>query len=175
MAMTLASGDYRAVEEKVVATLLYDTGTGGLRDPSDFAVHTVKAADEETQAALGAADFPAVFVRVTGKSETPRFPARSLLKSFDLKIAVLCRGLDRAALQDRAREIAARIEKVVRAENAADRQFQGLPDFIDGGEGSLAAVPTETVFPPAVATTDRVTARAEVRAVLMVPCAIAYE
>jgi hypothetical protein len=159
----------------VVATLHADTRAGGLRDPADLAVKSIQAADEETQAALGAADFPAVFVRVTGKSETPRVPARSLIKSFDLKIAVVHRGLDRAALEDRAREIAARIEKAVRAENTADRQFQGLPDFIDGGEGSLAAVLTETVFPPTLAATDRVTARAEVRAAVMVPCAVPYE
>jgi hypothetical protein len=173
--MTLAPGDYRAVEDQAVATLLADQAPGGLRDPAGPVAATVMAADEELASRFGQAEFPAVMVRVTGKTETPQEPARSVLKSFELRLIVLHRALDRGEAEEKTREVAARLEALLRGETRSDRQFQGLPDLIDGGEGTLAVALNATEFIVTRAAPDQCLGRAEVKARIMVPCVFGYE
>lgn len=173
--MTLAEGDYRAVEDQVVATLLADTGPGGLCETGSPAVNAVRAGDLEIARRLGQDDYPAVLARVLLKSESPAHPAYAVIKSFTVRATALARGLDREAAENSARKIAARLETVLRDQTASDRQFQGLPDLIEGGEGVLVSLLRETRFPETEAKSDHVTAAAEVRFELQVPCVFRYE
>lgn len=173
--MVLSDGDYLVVEDKVAATLLADTGPGGLRETGDPAVACIRAGDPELTRTFGQADFPAILVRATGKTEAPSAPACSLLKIFQLRLLVLDRGLDRAELEQSVRRIAARLESVLRAQTATDQQFLGLPDELDGAEGVLVVSLGETGFPETDALPDQVTARAAVTAEIQAPCAYRYE
>ncbi|HUT54616.1 MAG TPA: hypothetical protein VM658_14595 [bacterium] len=173
--MPLNNGDYRALEDKIVATLLADTGEGGLREGSNPPVRTILAGGVELARPLAQAEFPAVLVRAVAKKETPAAPAYAVIKTFTISAVVLDRGLDRAAVEGSVRKISARLESVLRAQTATDRQFLGLPDLIEGAEGVLVSTITETRLLDSEAQSDRITARAVVEASIQVPCAFRYE
>jgi hypothetical protein len=173
--MSLPDGDYRAVEQQAVAAILADSDDGGLREPAAPAVATVMAGSPALAEAFGQERFPAIMVRVESKSESPASPAYAVIKSFALAAWVLDRGLDREAVEDRVRRVAARLEAVLRLQTATDRQFLGLPDRIDGSEGVLVSAPATTEFPPPELADDRIQARAVVRIAVQVPCAYRYE
>jgi len=173
--MSLADGDYRQVEAKAVETILADDGPGGLRETGAPAAAAVMAADPALAAFLGQDDFPAILIRVTAKRELPSTPAYSIVKIFTLAAVVLDRGMDRPAVEDSVRRIAARLEQLLREQTATDKQFLGLPDLIEGSEGVLVCTLAETVFSATEAGPDRVLARAQVSAELQVPCAFRFE
>jgi hypothetical protein len=173
--MALADGDYRAIENKIVATLLADTGDGGLREQDAPPVKTIMAGGPDLARPLGQADFPAVLVRAAGKKETPAAPACAVIKTFAVAALILDRGLDRTAVEASVRKISARLESVLRAQTATDRQFLGLPDEIEGAEGVLVSTITDTRLLESQAQADRVTATAMVEASIQVPCAFRYE
>jgi hypothetical protein len=173
--MALADGDYKAVEEKVVATLLDDTESGGLREQGSPAVSTVLAADVEVSRFFAQADYPAILVRATAKKESPSAPACSMVKAFKIVATVLEREMDRDAAEESVRKIAARLEQVLRDQTRTDKQFMGLPDLIDCSEGVLVCIIQATGFAETEAGQDQVIARAQVEAEIQVPCAFRYE
>jgi hypothetical protein len=173
--MALADGDYRALEDKIVATLLADTAEGGLREEGAPPVKTIMAGGPDLARPFGQSDFPAVLVRAQAKKESPAAPAYAVIKTFTIALTVLDRGLDRAAVEASVRKISARLESVLRAQTATDRQFQGLPDAIEGAEGVLVSTVTDTRFPDSEVQADRVTATAILEASIQVPCAFRYE
>jgi hypothetical protein len=59
---------------------------------------------------------------------------------------VLCRGGDRETETERAKKIAARLEHVLREQNRADRQFNGLPALIENSQGALLVRIKQTTF-----------------------------
>jgi len=144
--MALANGDYLIVAEKVVETLLADTGAGGLREPGDTPVKTIEPKIRREAKLYSKYELPLIGVEVTSKREEPG-PSSSLVdKIFSLEFLVLCRGGDREAEAERAKKIAARLETVIRAQNAADQQFSGMPALIEGCEGTLLARVKESAF-----------------------------
>lgn len=173
--MPLADGDFLLVEEKVAAALLVDVGPGGLFDPSAPGLAAVRVADEAVVEAAGVADFPLALVRVEQKREEPLLPARSALKVFAVRVALFARSADRESAEAAARRIAARVEEVVRLQNRADKQLLGLADLVSGAEGVLFTSLVETRFGETEARPGRLTARAEVRFLVQVPCAFIYE
>ena len=173
--MALSEGDYRAVEEKATATLLADTGPGGLREGPRPPVSRIEAGDPGLIGEWGQDDFPAILIRATGKTESPAQPACAVLKTFAVRFTVLARGRDRGQLERTARRIAARLELVVRDQTGAARQFQGLPDLIEAAEGVLVASLQETRFPETEARADHLLARAEADTIIQVPSLYRYE
>jgi len=173
--MSLADGDYISVEDKIVETLMGDTGSGGLRESGAPAVATIEAGDISLMASFGQADFPAILVRTIEKSESPPGPAYNTIKTFAVKAAVLDRAMDRGAVEESVRKVSARLEQVLREQTATDKQFLGLPDLIDGAEGVLVCSIRETRFIETDADTDQVIGRADVITEIMVPCAFRYE
>jgi hypothetical protein len=173
--MPLNNGDYKTVEEKIAATLLADTGEGGLREGLNPPVAAVAAGGAERARSLAQAEFPAILVRAVAKKETPAAPAYAVLKTFTIEAVVLDRAMDRQAAEDSVRRIAARLEELLREQTATDKQFLGLPDEIAGAEGVLVSTITETRLPASEAQSDRVIARAIVEASIQVPCAFRYE
>jgi len=172
--MSLVDGDYIAVENKAVATLLADTGDGGLLETGSPVVSTVRRGRAELAGAMGQAEFPAVLIRVVEKRESSA-PAYATVKTFVLECAAAERGMDREAAEDKVRMIAARLEKVLRRQTDTDKQFQGLPDLVDAAEGVLVSSVTRTDLPLSRVESDRVIALATVRAEVSVPCAFRYE
>lgn len=173
--MALSDGDFRAVEDKVVETLLADTGAGGLLESADPAVASILAGDAELYKSFGQAEFPAILVRVVGKKELPSMPAYSVVKTFTLKAVVLDRGMDRQAAEISARKITARLEEVLRSQTNSDKQFMGLPDLIGDAEGVLVTSLVETKFNETEAEADQVIASSMVGVDIQVPCAFRYE
>ena len=173
--MTLSDGDYRAVEDKIVATLLADTGPGGLLEQGDPAVASVLAGDAELYRSFGQAEFPAILVRASGKKESPAMPAYSVVKTYTVRSTVLDRGMDREAVENSVRKITARLEQVLRSQTNTDKQFMGLPDMIEGAEGVLVTSLQETRFNETEAEADHVIASSAANFEIQVPCAFRYE
>ncbi len=132
----LANGDYLEVEEKVIETLLADSGEGGLNRAAGPAVRTFGRGGSPPDS-LAASQFPAVLVRASGKTETPACPAARMNKIFALEVRAAHRGRDREKIEDEIKRIAARIERVLRSQNRADAPMQALAESIEGGEGTL--------------------------------------
>ena len=173
--MALSAGDYKAVEDQAVAVLLADTGPGGLKETGHPAVATISAGDPGIVQRFGLSDYPAILVRVMSKSESPAQPVYSVIKTYTVRAMILARGLDRADAEESVRQIAARLEVVLRNQTATDQQFQGLPDLIDAAEGVLACLLRETSFAETQAFSDHVIAQALVTFEIQAPCAFRYE
>ena len=173
--MALANGDYKAIEDKVVETLLDDTDTGGLKETGSEPVATITAGDEEIIKTFGQSRFPAILVRAASKTESPARPAYALIKSYSLAITALDRGMDRTALETSIRKIAARVEIVIREQTRTDKQFKGLPDQVDGSEGVMVASVAKTAFSETKAEQGEVMARAKIEAMIQIPCAFRYD
>lgn len=173
--MALTDGDYRRVEEKAVAVLRSDTDPAGLRETGNPAVAVIRAGDPSLIRAFGQADFPALLLRVLGKTELPLQPAYSILKRFHLRAVILARSMEREDAEEKVRKIAARLEEVLRGQTATDKQFQGLPDEITGAEGVLVCLIRETRFPETAAGEDTVLARAETDFEIHLPCLFRFE
>ncbi|MFO8056104.1 MAG: hypothetical protein R6V10_02260 [bacterium] len=173
--MALADGDYLRAEEKAVEVVLADTDAGGLRESGSEAAATVSAGDEAIAKAFGQADFPAVLVRAAGKTESTAMPAYRLDKKFKLRFTVLHKSMDRNDAEEKVRKMASRLEKLLRDQTATDKQFMGLPDFIEGSEGILVSSVPETVFPDTAVEKEGLLARARLSAEVSVPCAFRYE
>lgn len=173
--MSLAEGDYRWVEDKVVETLLADTAAQGLREEGAPPVATIMAADTEIIRSFGQARFPAILIRASGKTESPSGPAYGLVKTFRAVARIFDRGLDRDALENSVRKIAARIEKVMREQTAIDKQFLGLPDLVEDAEGILVCSLGETGFAESESVRGEVLSSGSVQADIIVPCITRYE
>lgn len=173
--MALADGDYLRAEEKAVEVVLADTDAGGLRETGSEAVSTVSAGDEAIAKGFGQADFPALLVRAAGKTESPAMPAYRVDKKLNLRFIVLHKSMDRNDAEEKVRKIASRLERILRDQTATDKQFQGLPDFIEGSEGILVSSVPDTVFPDTAVEKDGLLARGRLTAEISVPCAFRYE
>jgi len=144
--MALLNGDYLAVAEKIVATLLADRAEGGLREEADPAVKTIEPRIRRQAKLYSKYELPLIGVEVKSKKEIPA-PSSSLVdKIFELEFLVLCRGGDRELETDRAQKIAARLEYVIRQQNLPGQQFAGLAELTQGSEGVLLTRINETVF-----------------------------
>ena len=144
--MALAEGDYLVIAEKVVETLLADTGAGGLREENEPAVKTIEPRIRREAKLYTKYELPLVGVEVVGKREAPAPSSRLIDKHFDLEFLILCRGGDRELETERVKKIAARLEYLIREQNYSDRQFSGLARLIEGGQGTLLALVRETIF-----------------------------
>ena len=173
--MPLPDGDYRSVEKAVANTLLADTGPGGLFEQGAPEAGSVKVGDEGLSASYGTARFPAIFVNVKEKAETPPAPAYSVTRVFALSIVVMHRGMDREDAEAVVKRVAARAEEVLRNQTATGGQFGGLPENISGAEGTLHVTLPGTVFENTIAKTDGVVAIARIDARLHLPCEYRYE
>jgi hypothetical protein len=144
--MALAQGDYLVIAEKVVETLLADTGAGGLCEQGEPAVKTVEPRIRREAKLYSKYELPLIGVEVVSKREAPAPSSRLVDKHFDLEFLVLCRGGDRELETARVKKIAARLEHLIREQNYSDRQFSGLARLVEGGQGTLLAQVKETIF-----------------------------
>ncbi len=173
--MALADGDYLCAEEKAVEVILADTGTGGLRETGAEAVATAAAGDQAMARGFGQADYPAILVRAAAKTESPAGPAYRIYKKYSLRFYVLYKSMDRSDAEEKVRKITARLEDLLREQTATDKQFMGLPDFIQGSEGVLVCSVPETVFRETEVEKDGLRAVSEVNADITAPCAFRYD
>ena len=144
--MVLSDGDYLKVAEKIVDTLLTDTGSGGLREGPNPPVKTIEPRIRREAKLYSKYELPLIGVEVAKKREETSPSSRIIDKVFELEFLILCRGGDRELESDRARKISSRLEKLLKEQNLPDRQFSGLPALIEGSQGVLVARLTETNF-----------------------------
>ena len=171
--MPLADGDYLQVRGKVIATLLADTGPGGLCEAGDPPVKTIEARLRDEPGFYGRHEVPALVVTITGKREglAPNF--RNPVKVFELSFRIVCVGGDRTRELFRCQQIAHRLEELCREQTQTDRQFQDLPQVMDQTEGALICSLTRTSF-SATARPEKssgaYTAEGIVEAEVQIPC-----
>jgi hypothetical protein len=144
--MALNKGDYLVVREKVVEALLADTGAGGLVETGCPPVKTIEPRVRAERRQYSKYELPLIGVEVSGKKEQAGPSGRMVDKVFSLEFLALCRGGGRELEVERAQKIAARLECLIHAQNAANAQFNGLAKLIEGGQGVLIARVKETVF-----------------------------
>ncbi len=142
--MPLADGDYIKVRNHLVAALDADDGGGGLRDASGPPVKLIEAELRGEPRDYLDHEVPAIAVTVLGKNE--RYASGALIRTFRAGIVAYCRGLDSETEIERAMRIAARAEKVLREENAPDKQLGNLPAYIDGAVGALTVLTRSAEF-----------------------------
>jgi len=161
------------VAAKIVATLLSDTNSGGLREGDEPPVRTIEARLPEENRYYGKHELPLIAVEVKGKREVHEPNMRCEAKVFDVEFIVLTRGGDRQKENQQCKKIAHRLEKIFREQSQSNKPFQGLPDSIEDSEGVLLARLRNTFFEAArseEASPKRPTARAVVRGELWIPC-----
>ena len=171
--MALADGDYLQVREKVLATLLADTGSGGLREAGDPPVKTLDARLRDEPGFYGRHEVPALVVTVAGKREGASPNLRNPEKTYELSFRIICVGGDRSLELETCQRVAHRLEQVCREQTRTDQQFQGLPRVIDQAEGALICSLTRTAFNAASRpekSTGRYTVEGIVEAEIQVPC-----
>ena len=144
--MALDKGDYLMVAEKVVETLLSDTGSGGLREPDDLVVKTIEPKIRREAKLYSKYELPLIGVEVVRKREEPAPSLRLVDKIFELQLLVLSRGGDREQESERVKKIASRVEFLIREQNCVDKQFLGLSQVIDGSQGVLLTRLKSTEF-----------------------------
>jgi len=144
--MALADGDYLVVAEKVVETLLADTGAGGIREEPNPPVKTIEPRIRREAKLYSKYELPLIGVEVVKKREEPSPSSQIIDKIFELEFLILCRGGDRELESDRAKKIASRLEKILKEQNLPDQQFSGLPGLIAGSQGVLLTKIKETGF-----------------------------
>jgi hypothetical protein len=173
--MALLNGDYIAVEERVVETILADTREGGLSEPGDQAVKTVLAAGDNMIENKNQDDFPMILVRAESKTEKPSFSSFSVNKIFLIKSFVFDREMDGESAQSIVRKISFAMEKLIREQTASDKQFMGLPDQIENSEGTLVSTVKQTSMYNSVDKNDGNLARVEIIHEILIPCSYRYE
>ena len=142
--MSLANGDYIEVRDHIVAALEADSGDGGLRDESDPPVKLIEAELRNEPRLYMDHEIPAIAVAILGKDE--RASSGASVRLWRVGLFAYCRGLDSEAEIERAMRIAARIDKVLRDENAPDRQLGNLPASIEGALGAIIVGPRRAEF-----------------------------
>lgn len=173
--MALENGDYLELANKIVATLLADTGSGGLREGDDPPVKTIEARLPEENRYYGKHELPLIAVQVEGKKEVHEPNMRCVAKVFEVELVVLTRGGDRQKEDQQCKKIVHRLEKVFRQQSQSSQPFQGLPGSIEDAEGVLLTTIRSTVFEAASseeASPKRPTARAILRGEIWVPCSL---
>jgi|GEM_PF-1182269 len=144
--MSLADGDYLIVAEKVVETLMADTGDGGLREEPKPPVKTIEPRIRKEAKLYSKYELPLIGVEVVRKREEPSGSSQLVDKIFEIEFLILCRGGDREIESERAKRIAGRLEKVLREQNLAEKQFSGLAGLIDASQGVLLSRVKESGF-----------------------------
>lgn len=172
--MALEDGDYIKVCEKVMATLLADTGEGGLREGDAPPVKSIEARLPDEDRYYGKHEVPLVAVEVRGKKEVPAPNVRCQAKVFEIEFIILARGADRDKEHQDVRKIAHRLEKIFREQSASIDAFQGLAALIDKSEGVLSACIKDTCFEETSserAAPKKPAAKAVVKGEIWIPCA----
>ena len=142
--MSLADGDYIEVRDHIVTALNADTGSGGLREESDPPVKLIEAELRNEPRLYLDHEIPSIAVTILGKDE--RVTSGASVRLWRIGLFVYCRGLDSEAEIERAMRIAARVDKVLRAENGPDLQLDNLPASIEGALGALIVGPRRAEF-----------------------------
>lgn len=142
--MGLKDGDYETILAHICEALENDTGEGGLRESSDPTVKTIEKLRSGGVRALRSHETPALFVSIAFKDE--RGFGRASLRSYGVIFQIICRGADAAVESARCRKIASRLEELLREENDADRQLNGLADALGWSIGALTITPARTAF-----------------------------
>jgi hypothetical protein len=142
--MSLADGDYIEVRDHIVTALNADTGSGGLREESDPPVKLIEAELRNEPRLYLDHEIPSIAVTILGKDE--RVTSGASVQLWRIGLFVYCRGLDSEAEIERAMRIAARVDKVLRAENGPDLQLGDLPASIEGALGALIVGPRRAEF-----------------------------
>ena len=144
--MVLDRGDYLIVADKVVETLMADTGIGGLRESGGPPVRTIEPRIRREAKLYSKYELPLIGVDVVRKREEPAPSSNLVDKIFEMEFLILCRGGDRELESERAKKIASRLEKVLKAQNLPEHQFLGLPGLIEGSQGVVLVSIKETFF-----------------------------
>ncbi len=171
--MAMVNGDYLELANKIVATLLDDTGSGGLREGEDPPVKTIEACLPDENRYYGKHELPLIAVQVTGKREAHEPNMRMTAKVFDVEFIVLARGGDRQKEDQQCKKIAHRLEVVFRQQDQYGQPFQGLADLIENSEGVLLTAVRSTIFRASTseeASPRRPTARAVMHGEIWIPC-----
>lgn len=142
--MSLADGDYITVQDKIVAAINADTGSGGLRETGDPPVKLVEAELRSEPRVYRDHEVPAIAVVVTGKDET--IDASGPVRRYGISFYIYCRGLDSESEIAQCQRIAHRMEELFREENATDRQLGDLPGSLSWSNGNMNIEPTRTEF-----------------------------